>query len=542
MKTDASAPPRKLTSFDESNHAPGATSVAISPDGTRAAYVGQFDTNGIRHGEVHAIDIASGADRLIATSPACGLNYVCLGPITFSQDGSKLLWGSATSSPDTNTIYTANFDGSAATQLGLQQAQISGPNNVTASTGRFIFTSQACGYFCEQAETANLDGSSATVLHTSPDFGYPGTGGFGDEVISASGNVTAELDYTYSPDGNTVFSSASVTPGGCTQQPPEFSVATRDSITISNDGSHVAFIYNGRIVNCESPVTPLSVLYAFDVQLSGDGTRMIYSVGANSVARAAVWIADASGANARPVFAPRAVYADGIVGLGSYPTDILPMSPGSYFTIYGTNFVDADALATPASLPLPLSLAGVTVQVNGTGVPVEAVTPWQINALLPQEIAPGGVTVTVQLPDGTSLGQAATVTRTAAAIDLIGQVGDSLLQAAAFHPGTATLADVNHPAATGEILETYGFGLGPTMPDVAAGAGAPSNPPANAAMPFVNIDGVLAQTTFAGLVPGLAGLYQVNVVVPAGLAPGVHHTHWYTTDPAAGPQGVIYTQ
>jgi uncharacterized protein (TIGR03437 family) len=230
------------------------------------------------------------------------------------------------------------------------------------------------------------------------------------------------------------------------------------------------------------------------------------------------------------------------VGLGSYPTDILPISPGSYFTIYGTNFVDADALATAANLPLPLSLAGVSVQVNGTGVPVEAVTPWQLNALLPQEMAPGSVTVTVQLPDGTSLGQAATVTRTAAAIDLIGVTGDPFLQAAAFHPGTATLADPGHPAAAGEILETYGFGLGPTTPDVAAGAGAPSNPPASAAMPFVNIDGVLAQTTFAGLVPGLAGLYQVNVVVPAGLAPGVHHTHWYTTDPAAGPQGIIYTQ
>jgi uncharacterized protein (TIGR03437 family) len=80
------------------------------------------------------------------------------------------------------------------------------------------------------------------------------------------------------------------------------------------------------------------------------------------------------------------------------------------------------------------------------------------------------------------------------------------------------------------------------MPDVAAGAGAPSNPPASAAMPFVNVDGVLAQTTFAGLVPGLVGPYQVNVVVPAGLAPGVHQTHWYTLDPAAGPQGVIYTQ
>jgi uncharacterized protein (TIGR03437 family) len=173
-----------------------------------------------------------------------------------------------------------------------------------------------------------------------------------------------------------------------------------------------------------------------------------------------------------------------------------------------------DALATPAVLPLPLSLAGVSVQVNGTDIPVQAVTPWQINALLPQEIAPGSVTLTVQLPDGTSLSQTAPVTRTAAAIDLI-PLFNNTLQAAAFHAGTTTLADQNHPAVAGEYLETYRFGLGTTTPDVAAGAGAPSNPPASAAMPFVNIDGVLAQTTFAGLVPGLVGVYQVNVVVPA---------------------------
>src|SRR3954466_10937153 len=52
VKTDGSAPTRKLTSFDESNKAPGATWVAISPDGARAAYIGLLDANGIRHEEV----------------------------------------------------------------------------------------------------------------------------------------------------------------------------------------------------------------------------------------------------------------------------------------------------------------------------------------------------------------------------------------------------------------------------------------------------------------------------------------------------------
>lgn len=70
--------------------------------------------------------------------------------------------------------------------------------------------------------------------------------------------------------------------------------------------------------------------------------------------------------------------------------------------------------------------------VNGASVPVEAVTPWQINALLPQEIAPGSVAVTVQLADGTSLHQPATVAPTAALIELIPTFASALPQGAAF--------------------------------------------------------------------------------------------------------------
>jgi uncharacterized protein (TIGR03437 family) len=388
-------------------------------------------------------------------------------------------------------------------------------------------------------ETANLDGSGPTVLRTVSNTVDGGE--VRDEVISASGNVTAEVAQSFTPSHTHAIYTPEVIPGTCVVAPNPFSGMVPASMTISNDGAHAAFVLGGQIFNCESAVTPLNELNAQDVELSGDGTRMIFSAGPSAGARAAIWISDASGANPRPVFAPRAIYGNGIVGLGSYSTDILPPSPGSYFTIYGTNLVDADALVTASTLPLPPSLAGASVMVNGTSIPVQAVTPWQINALLPQEIAPGKVTVTIQLADGTSRQQTVTVAATAAAVDLIPEFGGAVLQAAAFHGATNILVDASHPAVAGEILATYGFGLGITTPNVAGGAAAPANPPASAAMPFVNVDGVLAQTTFAGLVPGFAGLYQVNVVVPAGLPPGVHQTHWYTFDSAAGPQGVIYT-
>ncbi len=248
--------------------------------------------------------------------------------------------------------------------------------------------------------------------------------------------------------------------------------------------------------------------------------------------------ADANGGNAHPVFAPHSINSGGIVGLGSVPGNSLPLTPGSYFTIYGFNFENTDSLVTAQTTPFSTTLAGVTVAVNGTAVPVQAVTPWQINAILPQSFATGAATVTVGFADGTTVTQSVTVARSAAAIDTYNSGLGPNPAAAAFHAGTATPADFKNPASPGEILETYGFGLGATTPTVADGAVAP-NPPAITSFPAVSIGPVFANVTFAGLVPGLVGVYQVNVVVP-DLAAGAYELRWATIDPASGPAGSIW--
>jgi uncharacterized protein (TIGR03437 family) len=59
--------------------------------------------------------------------------------------------------------------------------------------------------------------------------------------------------------------------------------------------------------------------------------------------------------------------------------------------------------------------------------------------------------------------------------------------------------------------------LGPVDKAIALGAPAP-NPPAKVTTPLqVTIGGQTAAVQFAGLTPGLVGLYQVNVVIPAGV-------------------------
>ena len=95
------------------------------------------------------------------------------------------------------------------------------------------------------------------------------------------------------------------------------------------------------------------------------------------------------------------------------------------------------------------------------------------------------------------------------------------------HYAAYLAADLDHPASAGEAIEIYGLGLGVTDPAVEAGVASPSSPPARAVQtPRLQIGGLDAVITFAGLAPGFAGLYQVNAVVPAGLAPGMQDLVW----------------
>lgn len=77
------------------------------------------------------------------------------------------------------------------------------------------------------------------------------------------------------------------------------------------------------------------------------------------------------------------------------------------------------------------------------------------------------------------------------------------------------------PASAGDALVIYCSGLGAVDPPVAEGSAAPSSPLSTTSNPVsVTIGGQPAHVFFAGLAPGFAGLYQVNVIVPQGISSG----------------------
>ena len=69
------------------------------------------------------------------------------------------------------------------------------------------------------------------------------------------------------------------------------------------------------------------------------------------------------------------------------------------------------------------------------------------------------------------------------------------------------------PGQAGDTIVLFGVGLGPVNPSVSVGqiAGAGSALPT---LPQVFFNGTPATVTYAGLVSGTVGLYQINVVVP----------------------------
>ena len=196
-------------------------------------------------------------------------------------------------------------------------------------------------------------------------------------------------------------------------------------------------------------------------------------------------------------FAPAPVIAAG--GIVSAASFTAPIAPGALFSLFGSNFSGATG-----------------VEVNGAAAPLIAVTPGQINAQLPYEVAAGTAGAVVVTPAGRSAPVQFNVA--AAAIGMFTYAGSD--RAIAANQDNSLNAPAT-PEARGRAIVLYVTGLGAVSPAVGTGKLAPLDPLSSAAAAVhATVGGASATVLFGGLTPGFIGLGQVNVLIPDGAPTG----------------------
>jgi uncharacterized protein (TIGR03437 family) len=179
------------------------------------------------------------------------------------------------------------------------------------------------------------------------------------------------------------------------------------------------------------------------------------------------------------------------------------VAPGTFISIYGSALA---AAATQASTtPFPTTLGGVQVLVNGTAIPLQYVSPTQVNAVFPAAVS-GLVTLT--LTSGTPAGQSSVNIMTQATAPAIFTSNGTA--ASAENAVTGAVVTPSTPLHAGDYVSLFLTGLGLT----AAGSGGLQYA---VVQPVVTVAGQPCALQFAGLSPQFPGVDQINCQIPAGL-------------------------
>lgn len=216
----------------------------------------------------------------------------------------------------------------------------------------------------------------------------------------------------------------------------------------------------------------------------------------------------------------------GIVNHFSYALPGMPnagIAQGSIFDLYGTNIGPTNLTQAPG-FPLPTQLAGTSVQVTVAGTTTDAllffVAPNQLVGLLPSRTPVGTGTVAVTVNGNRSPAVPITVVARSIGVLTLAQNGQG---PAVMQVGAAgQLNTITNSAQAGQVGVFYATGLGAVPFDESRGAPVLNlDPPVEA---FV--DGKPAKILFQGRVPGLAGLDQFNLELPAGIN-GCYAAVWF---------------
>jgi uncharacterized protein (TIGR03437 family) len=282
---------------------------------------------------------------------------------------------------------------------------------------------------------------------------------------------------------------------------------------------------------------------------SGDGAT------AYAVTVAGRLIRIATGPASRPMRRPRRpdnvaelIPATPFIGLPPrssppHPAPLPVLAPNKLVTFLGVGLSTA---AITATAPLPASIDGVRVTIQGLPAGILNVQPNSVTVVVPLGVtASQAAVVQVDVPGQTPFEGANMAVIAGFAPEFLPgppalYYPNSLLAA---HQDWSGLVSAQSPARPGEALHAYATGLGQTSPAVPYGEAAPRQEPfARLVSPLVCTDGqgvTQVEVLFAGLAPGLVGFYQVDWRVPSGAAAGDFALSCATGDRSSTLGGVV---
>ena len=195
------------------------------------------------------------------------------------------------------------------------------------------------------------------------------------------------------------------------------------------------------------------------------------------------------------------------------------LAAGEISALFGAGF--SNSIAVASSQPLPTTLAGTQVRINGTPAGLFFVSPEQINFQVPLTTA---TTTGTAVNSSTALievirdGQliragAFQIAPVVPGIFTTNQSGTGA--AAALDAFTFTGGPFNAKQSNGQpnIIAVYGTGVGADVTDADGNA---------AGSTTATIDGAAVSVSYAGRAPGFIGLNQFNITFPATITSGNH--------------------
>ncbi|MCB1018769.1 MAG: hypothetical protein KDC27_02520, partial [Acidobacteria bacterium] len=186
------------------------------------------------------------------------------------------------------------------------------------------------------------------------------------------------------------------------------------------------------------------------------------------------------------------------------------VAPGSIASLFGQYLAGGTFQAD--TIPLPTELGSVQVTVNGAIAALFYVSNGQINFQIPFETAPGTANVVVNRNGVVGPAEPVEVRNYAPAAFRNSGLGIVVDNA------TGALIDAGNPATAGQIVRVYMNGFGQLDNTPASGAASPSDPLARTVVvPQVLLGDQPVTVYYSGLTPGLVGLGQIDMGLPAEL-------------------------